>query len=163
MFLGCFLYESVRIFSSYICEQIVFVHDSEHFLVIHGLSFLLELHGDDSVSVLLVVFFHKFPDELQIRFFLTFLGLSQGCLLLLLVISGKRNLSDLAKKWDRIFPREFLKCLESNFLARDHVHRSSSGSLQGTLFLLRDTLYTHLLSSMKHLVSPSSFVIFSRE
>lgn len=138
MLLSCFLYKSVRISPPYLCEQIVFVHDSEHFLVVHGLSFFLELHGDDSISVLLVVFFHEFSDELQIPFFLTLLGLFQGSLPLLFVVSGKRNLSNSTKERNRIFSWEFLENFESYFLARDHVRRFSSGALQGKRSLLRD-------------------------
>ena len=76
MLLSSFLYESVRVFSSHLCEQIVCTHDSEHFLVVHSISFFLKFHGDDPVSVFLVVFFHKFSDELQVWFLLVFFGLS---------------------------------------------------------------------------------------
>lgn len=48
----CFLHDHlVRILPSYLCEQIVFVHKPEHFLVVHAHFSFSKYHNHGSVSV----------------------------------------------------------------------------------------------------------------
>lgn len=74
MLLGCSLHHSVRILSTNHGEEMIFFHESVDFLVVHSLSFLTELHGDNPISVLFV----EFQNELLYFFNICFLSFFFG-------------------------------------------------------------------------------------
>lgn len=123
MFLGCLLYQSVRILSTDNWEEMILFHESVYFLVIHGfslfcfsfsfsfsasvVSFFSKLHSNDSISVFPMIFLYQFFDMGHICFFSLFFGRTTRNTLFPGIISRKWHPGNATQYWKWIYKRKY--------------------------------------------------------
>lgn len=111
VFLSGFLYGLVRILLSDDREEMIFLHEPEHFFMVHSFASLSELHSNDPISVLSMVFPYDRFDSDHI-FLLTFIsGGSHENALFPCVVSRERYPGDIAEHSDGMFGRKVFQCL----------------------------------------------------
>lgn len=69
VFLSSFLYLFIWILSSYFGEEIIFLHQTKHFLMIHWRSWTREIHSNPSVPMFSFIFFYYLSYYFKIIFF----------------------------------------------------------------------------------------------